>query len=317
MFQFQESVSETEVLSKMKASRDAEPVAEPTAEPEAVDVSEDTPAIHIESEAPAEEVTEEAEESSIELSEDETTDNDDEDLYVEYKGREINLKDVEMWEQGHLMQADYTRKTQELSDSRKAVEAQQAEFASKQQTLNDKLATIEAMIEEDTKTPEEIAELREYEPEKYIDYIEKQNKRKDLLKAKQPVNKVDVQAVSNELFTKHPEWIDGGKQTEQFTKDMQMMNEYAQSMGYANSEIPNMQAHHYETMLDAAKYRALKNKTAVIEKKVRKAPVSTRPKQAAKPNITDEIKKQEALVRKTGRPEDFVKLRKLKRQLNS
>jgi len=34
-------------------------------------------------------------------------------------GRKVSAKDVETWEKGHMMQADYTRKTQELSEQRR------------------------------------------------------------------------------------------------------------------------------------------------------------------------------------------------------
>lgn len=36
-----------------------------------------------------------------------------------YKGRELSLKDLETWEKGHMMQSDYTKKTQALSEERK------------------------------------------------------------------------------------------------------------------------------------------------------------------------------------------------------
>ena len=59
-----------------------------------------------------------------------------------------------------------------------------------------------------------------------------------------------------------------------------------------------------------------KTKSAVISKKVRKAPVSTKPKATIKSNITNDIAALEKKVRQHGRETDFVKLRQLKRQQN-
>lgn len=36
-----------------------------------------------------------------------------------YKGRELTPKEIEAWEKGHMMQSDYTKKTQALSEERK------------------------------------------------------------------------------------------------------------------------------------------------------------------------------------------------------
>ena len=117
------------ILERISISRGtSEPApAEPTENTEVVNVSEDTHPIENEAETEAvanEEVEQEIEESEAEEGAQVTLDDESEDLYVEYKGREINLKDVEEWEQGHLRQSDYTRKTQELADNRKDFESQ-------------------------------------------------------------------------------------------------------------------------------------------------------------------------------------------------
>lgn len=199
MFQFQPAVSESSVL---KARIDSKSTDSPVEQPEnkdVVNVSEDTPIDNVvEPEARAnEEVTEEVEESeNKEVSQAAQTDTD-EDLYVEYKGREINLRDVEEWEQGHLRQSDYTRKTQELSESRKTFDTQQVDFNAKQIELSDLTAQMSAMIELDKPSAETLAEWREYEPEKLLEHQEKQAKFDKLLdssKAITPTSTVDVQA---------------------------------------------------------------------------------------------------------------------------
>lgn len=322
MFQFQPSVSEGDALKARIDSKSTDsPVEQPVNE-EVVNVSEDTPidnVVNLEARA-NEEVTEEIEESGNEEASQAAQLFADEDLYVEYKGREINLRDVEEWEQGHLRQSDYTRKTQELSESRKAFDDEQSVFNAQQSKLNDLTAQLEAVINEETPSAEILAEWREYEPEKLLDYQEKQAKRKELLnssKAITPTSNVDAQAEQAKLFTANPSWMDNGKQTKQFTDDMAMTSAYALKNGYSNEELSGLtSAHHLQTLINAAKHEKSKLSNAAIEKKVRKAPVSTRPKAQTKSHITTDIAAAKAKFKKTGNNSDYVKLRQLERQLN-
>ncbi len=321
MFQFQESITPQQAIEKRLASKNTDSEQEQPENTEVVDVSEGAPVEDvIEPEVQTnEEVTEETEESAEEEATSSHDSDETEDLYVEYKGREINLKDIEEWEQGNLRQSDYTRKTQELSDSRKAFDNEKAEFNAKQSELNEKLAQLNAIIKEDTPSAETLAEWKEYEPERYIEHTEKMSNRKKLLeetKAELPSSNVDMAKVSAELFANHPEWMEGGKQSKKFAEDTALMTNYAESRGIGQDELTSFEAKHYEIMLDAARYQSVSKSNAAIEKKVRKAPVSTRPKAAVKSNVTNDIAALEKKVRQHGRETDFVKLRQLKRQLN-
>jgi hypothetical protein len=321
MFEYQPAISERDALKARIDSKSTDSPVEQPENNEVVNVSEDAPIDNVvEAEAQAnEEVTEEVEESETEEVIQATQTDTDEDLYVEYKGREINLKDVEEWEQGNLRQSDYTRKTQEHAKNVDSFNIEKAEFSTKQSELNSKLAQLDAIINEDTPSAETLAEWREYEPEKYIEHTEKMSNRKKLLaesKAELPSNSVDMAKVSSDLFANHPEWMDNGKQSAKFAEDTNLMTSYAETRGIGQAELAGFDARHYEIMLDAAKYQSISKSNAAIEKKVRKAPVSTKPKARTQSNLTTDIAALEAKVRKSGREEDFVKLRQLKRQLN-
>jgi len=304
-------------LERIKVSRgtsDSAPV-EQTEESQIVNVSEDAPIEDVnEPEAQVnEEVATEIEESEHEENAQATTDSEEEDLYVDYKGREINLRDVEKWEQGHLRQSDYTRKTQELADNRKEFEDMQTSFTAKESELNDKLLTLEAMLSEDTKTADEIAEMREYEPDEYIRYTEKQAKLKEFVnsaKSATPRPNVDMVKVSSELFAAHPEWMENGKQSKQFTDDTNLMTKYAETRGIGQAELSSFEAKHYEVMLDAAKYKAQSTSNAAIEKKVRKAPVSTKPRASAR-GVSTDIEKAMKAFKQNPTDKNAVALRKL------
>ena len=319
--------AEQSIIERIKLSRGTtEPSPEaPTENTEVVNVSEDAPIEEVvETGAQAnEEATSTIEEPAETQIEQATTDNEDEDLYVEYKGREINLKDIDEWEQGHLRQADYTRKTQEFADSRKAYEAEQEGFTGKQSKLTEQLLTLEAMIAEDELSSEALTELREYEPEQYIKHLEKQSKRKDFLKEAKsnaaPKSTVNVQEEQATLVRANPQWLNDGKATEAYTKDMDALTNYYADNGFSQSQVDavNGNALIAQAVIEAARAKSLGKTNAAIDKRVRKAPVITRPKAQAGNRQHDEIKKIEAELKRTGDAQLFVKLRKLKRQLNN
>lgn len=321
MFEYQPAISERDALKARIDSKSTDSVVEQPENTEVVNVSEDAPTEDvIETGAQAnEESAEEVEESETEEAEQAQESDETEDLYVEYNGREINLKDIDEWEKGSLRQADYTRKTQELSQERKTFDSEREEFNARQSEFNEKLSKLDAMIKEDTPSAETLAEWKEYEPEKYIEHTEKMANRNKLLaesKAELPSNNVDMAKVNADLFARHPEWIDNGKESQKFHDDTSLMTKYAESLDLTKDDLAVFDARHFEILLDAARYTAASKSNAAIEKKVRKAPVSTKPRAAIKSNVTDEIKALEKQVRKHGRETDYVKLRQLQRQQN-
>ena len=324
MLTTQGETSEASILERISMARgNAEPApAEPTEELEAVNVSEEAPE-EVESEEVLEpEVSDEAEpEEEEEVSELSSTESDDdEDLFVEYKGREINLKDIEEWEQGNLRQSDYTRKTQELADKRKAFEDEQEGFNAERQKLTAQTAALEAIISEELLSADDVAEMREYDPEAYIKYQEKMGRMKSALadaKTQAPKDTgVDRDAELDKLWTKNPKWGERGKPSPEFKQDMDMLNEYAASNDYSNEEIQAIDsAKLWEVHLKAARYDKLSQKNSSLAKKVREAPVSTKPRQAAQSSLHTQIQKAQARLKETGKSEDAVKLRQLQRKL--
>jgi len=314
-----QTAEQTYLEQRKKARGNQDSVIEQPDNTEAVDVSQDAPVEEVvEPEAIAnEDITPEIEEPEVE-NEGVAIESESEDLYVEYNGREINLKDVEKWEQGHLMQSDYTRKTQSHAEDVKTFNAEKESFTAKQSEFDNKLAQLNAMIEEDTPSAEVLAEWREYEPEKYIEHTEKMSNRKKLLassKAELPTQSVDMVKVSADLAASHPEWMENGKQSKQFITDTNLMTSYAESRGISQADMTSFDARHYEIILDAARYKSQNSKNVAIEKKIRKAPVSTKPRAKANNSLQSEMDIVQKRFNKTGNDKDFLLLRKLQRQL--
>jgi hypothetical protein len=310
------------ILERIKVSRGtSEPVTAPTENLEVVNVSDEDAPIDdvVETEAYAnEEVTTEIEEAAEEVTAAQTNDTETELFYYEIDGEEVDSNQLKEWKANGLMQADYTRKTQELADNRKDFEAKQSSLTAKETELNDKLLTLEAMLSEDAKTAEEIAEMREYEPEEYIKYTEKQSKLKEFVNSAKTATQqpsVDMAKVSADLFANHPEWMDNGKQSQRFIDDTNLMTKYAEARGIGQAELSSFEAKHYEVMLDAARYKAQTASNAAIEKKVRKAPVSTRPRASAK-GIDSAVDKAQKAFNKNPNVQNAAALRTAKRHTN-
>ena len=161
--------------------------------------------------------------------------------------------------------------------------------------------------------------MREYEPEEYIKYTEKQSKLKEFVNSAKTATQqpsVDMAKVSADLFAAHPEWKDNGKQSQKFIDDTNLMTKYAEARGIGQAELSSFEAKHYEVMLDAARYKSQNSKNVAIEKKVRKAPVSTKPRAAAS-GIQTDLEAAQKAFKKNPTDKNAVALRKLKRQLNN
>ena len=213
-------------------------------------------------------------------------------LYVEIDGEEHNLDDVKKWRDGHMMQSDYTKKTTALADERKAFDA---ERDSERETLTQTKAEVSdmrdqlaALVAEDEVI--DWAELKEDDPDRYIELKEKADKRKETLaniKAERetPVDDpAKVQAEQRKLFDANPDWLDKeGKTTDAYTKDVALINGYASNAGFDAEEFGKMvNANMMNAILKAAKFDELQAKGKVIGDKRKAVPVVTKPKANAK-----------------------------------
>lgn len=313
MLTIQSGTSEQEAINRIKAARgEAEP-QEPTEEPEVVDVSTTDEIIE---EAEAEEVAVQPEEiKEVEESEAQPED----DFYLDLDGEEVSSSQLREWKSGNMMQSDYTRKTTEHARNVEAFEAKEQEFNTKQTQALTNFELLEAMVAEDELTPEQSQEMREYEPEAYIKHMEKQQKRKEILKSKPTVNapSFDPQQEQQKLVQANPHWLDNGKPTKAYEEDSKLLNDYAANNGVTAEKFATYDASVIQMMLDAARFKQLNVKNAAVEKKVRKAPVTTKPRQATKASIHDKIDKAKTKLKRSGSMEDAVALKKLQRQLNN
>jgi len=207
-------------------------------------------------------------------------------LVFEINDKEYTAEDIEALEAGNLMQADYTQKTQALADDRKLFDTEKTNFEADKLKISDLSAQLEVLVAEDGEI--DWAELKADNPDEYIVQKEKADARKAKLaevkaeQAKQPEAQVLTQeeqvAESADFYAYDKAWQDDGKLTQAFTDDMKMAGEYLQSQGYSQDEVNNItHAHHWKTIVDAARFSAIKNKPSALRKKVKQAPKVTKP----------------------------------------
>lgn len=261
-------------------------VTEPLEKPTEAEADE-TP---VEAEEETAEVAEESEEETEEEAGEESEDGDDEGdtLVYEINGKQYTPEDIEALESGSLMQADYTKKTQAHAEEVKLFNDEKTLFETDKAKVSDLSAQLEVLVAED----EEIdwAELKEYDPEKYIEQKEKADKRKAKLEevkasqanqtTTQVLTKDELVAESNDFYAHDPLWLDADKQlTPKFQEDMKVASDYLKGAGYSQEEVNAISySHHWKTILDAAKYQSQLKKGSALKKKVIKAPKVTKPK---------------------------------------
>jgi hypothetical protein len=265
---------EAEAVTKESATQSAEEEAET-----------ETPEAEVDNTKESEEAESESEEAEAESEEEEL-------VYLDLDGEEVSLDDVRKWKNEGLMQSDYTKKTTELAQERKVVEAKGAELTELSTQVASLHAELQAALEEDSKV--NLADLQEFEPEEYAKHVEKRKELANKIAAVSTQPSITQEEVDTEkaiMAKTHPEWMDeAGKPTETYISDMTLVNAYA-SEHFTPEEFSGMaKAKYIEAILKAAKYDALQEKSKEIKKKVKKAPLKTRTKQtpAKKPKSLED-----------------------------
>ena len=269
---------------KPTAELEDENTDEVTSEDESIEDSEEE--AELADDAENDDTKTDAEES--EADEDEEDDTEGETLYLELDGEEFNLDEVRAWKSGHMMQADYTKKTQGHALDVTAFNDRVSEFEATKTKVSDLGLELEALVAEDKET--DWAALKEEDIYEYTERKERADKRKAKvaeLKSVLPISgsvlsDAEIKIEQQKLVTLFPSWVKDGKPTPAYTTDVNAAVEYAKSIGYSQKELNTLEGAHVWIGLIAASEASAKKsgKRSALEKKVRKAPLTTRPKKA-------------------------------------
>lgn len=302
----QNGLSETQILERIKAAR-AEPESEqeqPESE-EPVTLQEEVVEETVEAESEEEVVYEEEdqhEEQSTEASEEEEG-----SVYL-IGDEEITLSELKELKSGSLRQSDYTKKTTELSEQRKALEGKALATDKLHNELSENIKALSDSINSEVESVD-WEELADTDPSEFLKKQRAIEKKTKILKDAKENESVLLQQKATEevglLVSKMPSWSgeDGEKNRK---KDSDLAVKWMQDAGITDAESAQWVNHKlYLAFIKAAKYDALKSKAPSIKKKVANAPKVTPTTKAAKRKIS---KSEEAKTRlkRTGSEADAL-----------
>ena len=223
---------------------------------------------------------------------------------------------------GYSRTADYTRKTQEIAETRKAVEADRAkieEAARLRDTYAQRLSVIEQMLNQDP--GEDLATLKEHDPIGYAVKVAEQSEREKQLnavRAEQQRLAQQQQAEQGERLKAHlateaqklaeaiPEISDPVKGQAIRTD----IRNYAQKLGFSEQELAQVYDSRAVTALyKAMQYDKLVSNKGETSKKVNLAPRMLKPGTSVpEARQSQEVKNMRGRLKKSGRAKDAAAL---------
>ena len=251
------------------------------------DVDQDDPESEVESEEDeteddAEEESDEDDDSDEDEAEDQPAELDpNAKVKVKVDGEEVEVTYEEL-KAGYSRTQDYTRKTQEVAEARRAAEQEKQKVLEQQQQWSNALAQLDQHLQASTSSRTE-AEWQKLRQEDELTYFEERDKERTVNERLQAI-KQEQQRVQQEVqeyqqqqlkqaaqaeFEKLLEVVPDWKDDEARTKDFGQINAYGQQIGYTPEELGAVIDHRAIRVLrDAAKYQQLMNaKKASAEKK--------------------------------------------------
>ena len=225
--------------------------------------------------------------------------------------------------QGYQLGADYTKKTQEVAEQRKAVEHERKAIEEAKQVRDhyaQRLESMENMLEEKLPTPEELARMKDNDPIGYaMKSAERFEQREQLEKVK-----AERQRIAQQQQVEYQQQLQQRVYEEQQklsqilpefsdpTKGEQLRSEirnYGKNIGFTDEELANVyDSRHVLTLHKAMMYDKLQKSKPEVTKKVAKAPKMVKSGTKVKEANRDVRKKQMNRLKQTGRAADAAVL---------
>lgn len=297
-------VMEPEDLFYGSSEANDEPEAKVEALTEEAITPEEEPEAEIETE-----LKDEVEDSETVESEDQSKAEEfnDAEMFIDHQidGSDVSIADIKKWKSEGMMQADYTRKRQKDADDRRSWEAdKQGEIdtavSAKLEGFNDSIATIDALIKE-VDDSIDWEDLRKYDSDEYLKQKELKDKRvksvedaKALIQQQQAQPKLSDEEINQQrsiLVGHNPQWLDKeGKQTDAHKKDLEMMSVFLSDRGFTEKDHKAIvTARDWQILFDAARYAESLKKVEKVKAKVKKIPITIKPKKVLAKKTKDTV----------------------------
>lgn len=222
---------------------------------------------------------------------------------------------------GSMMQADYTRKTQELAEHRRSVEARQAEYEQHFQQFAQQRELLGALAQQFV-PPEPEAEMLHTDPVGYMQAKERreafmgqlyqlaqgmQSEQQQRSGQAQKVITAHITQEAENLMKAMPQLRDPAKRTRWMTE----LKDTVRAYGFDENDLNNAKDHRlYLMATDAAKYRRMAaNRAQSVEKAKGKPPAVIEPgrRQSSQANAARDREQLRERARQTGSVEDAAK----------
>jgi hypothetical protein len=262
----------------------------------------------------SDETTEEQSEDSDETEEDEQP----QVFTVKVDGKEIEVTLDEL-QQGYSRTQDYTRKTQQIAETRKAVEAEAAAIRAEREQYAQLLGALQQQLESADEQAIDWDRLYAEDPIEWVRQRElsrdKQEKKAAIQSEQQRLSQLTAQQRSEELkatlaqqqaalIQAVPEWKDEKKAK----AEKALLIEFGQKVGYSEEELKNVFDHRaVVTLRKAALYDQMVSKRKDIKPVVNNGPRPVKPSAAGRVSSTTEGTRAKQRLAKTGRVDDAAK----------
>jgi len=223
---------------------------------------------------------------------------------------EVNLDELRS---GYQRDQDYRKKTMDLAEQRKSVEAENAAVAGR-------VAKLESLIGE-TEESIDWKSLQDTDPHEYIRLKNLQEDRKATLETEQAKQTEQNQAQRQQMVNAEskklteymgPTWIDDKR-----TKTFEEANAYLESQGVSVEESSNfIDSRLWKMIFDATEYQKIKGNKSKVSEEIRNAPKSVKPGSQRRAKSLTEVDAAKARLRgsnKSNELDNAVALMKAKR----
>jgi hypothetical protein len=258
------------------------------------------------------------EETTEEQSElDEETDEEEKptEVYtVKVDGKEIDVTLDEL-QKGYSRTQDYTRKTQQIAETRKAVDAEASAIRAEREQYAQLLGALKQQLES-TEAPVDMDRLYNEDPIEWVRQsevmrqkqdklaaIQSEQQRLSQLTAHQRAQEMQAHLASQQeaLIQAVPEWKDSKKAK----AEKALLIEFGQKIGFSEEELKNVYDHRAVIALrKAALYDQMMSKRGQIKPVINNGPRPAKPSAAGRVSTSTEATRAKQRLAKSGRVND-------------
>jgi hypothetical protein len=233
---------------------------------------------------------------------------------VKVDGKEVEVTLDEL-QKGYSRTQDYTRKTQQIAETRKAVEAEASAIRAEREQYAQLLGALKQQLES-TEAPVDMDRLYNEDPIEWVRQSEVMRQKQDKLAAiqseQQRLSQLTAQQRAQEmqahlatqqeaLIQAVPEWKDSKKAQ----AEKALLVEFGKKIGFSDDELKNVYDHRAVIALrKAALYDQMMSKRGQIKPVVNNGPRPAKPSAAGRVSTTTESTRAKQRLAKSGRVND-------------